>query len=362
MMVHKYVLAFLVLAMFMITGCVESPLLVAPYDGGWVSLDGKTCIESYAGLDVGLARIYPSKSQCVAQLDVIQGKKPIGALCSTNSDCDSGYCKPDANLGFCDYGLVQLKCYSDVSCDPISSTQKYGTTCEKLGWKSEKDPTCYLPSQYCGDGKINGVEECDGARFKDTDDCVLWGQMIKIGFTGGKLKCTSSCVIEDRQCELKVVKSCTEIDGAYCGSINWNPLSYYAADKSIFPCADGKTCYIKKDTEDTEIFTDQDNDGVYDSDDDCIKMPEDKDGFEDVDGCPDFDNDQDKIADVDDKCPNSPENYNGYEDTDGCPDESSISGGLGITTQTLIILAAVGVAVIFVLIILVLFAMTNRRK
>jgi OOP family OmpA-OmpF porin len=49
--------------------------------------------------------------------------------------------------------------------------------------------------------------------------------------------------------------------------------------------------------------------------------PEDKDGFQDADGCPDPDNDGDGIPDTADKCPNDPETKNGYQDEDGCPDE-----------------------------------------
>ena len=40
-------------------------------------------------------------------------------------------------------------------------------------------------------------------------------------------------------------------------------------------------------------------------------LPEDKDGFEDTDGCPDPDNDKDGIPDVSDKCVNEPETING---------------------------------------------------
>ncbi len=56
----------------------------------------------------------------------------------------------------------------------------------------------------------------------------------------------------------------------------------------------------------------------------CPNDPEDVDGFEDGDGCPDPDNDQDRIADADDKCPNEPETYNGTDDTDGCPDRGCV--------------------------------------
>src|SRR5213078_3011270 len=55
--------------------------------------------------------------------------------------------------------------------------------------------------------------------------------------------------------------------------------------------------------------------------DKCPNEPEDKDMFEDQDGCPDPDNDHDGIPDVKDKCPNEPETINGFQDDDGCPDK-----------------------------------------
>jgi outer membrane protein OmpA-like peptidoglycan-associated protein len=65
---------------------------------------------------------------------------------------------------------------------------------------------------------------------------------------------------------------------------------------------------------------DNDQDGILDVDDACPMEPEDVDGFEDQDGCPDPDNDQDGILDVDDACPMDPEDVDGFEDQDGCPD------------------------------------------
>jgi len=66
---------------------------------------------------------------------------------------------------------------------------------------------------------------------------------------------------------------------------------------------------------------DNDGDGIPDLRDKCPNDAEDKDGFEDADGCPDPDNDKDGIPDDKDKCPNEPETKNGYQDADGCPDE-----------------------------------------
>ena len=66
---------------------------------------------------------------------------------------------------------------------------------------------------------------------------------------------------------------------------------------------------------------DRDGDGVPDGSDKCVDEPEDKDGFESLDGCPDPDNDNDGVLDAQDRCPFEKENLNGYADADGCPDE-----------------------------------------
>jgi OmpA-OmpF porin, OOP family len=95
---------------------------------------------------------------------------------------------------------------------------------------------------------------------------------------------------------------------------------------------------------------DRDGDGILDDTDRCPAEGEDKDGWQDEDGCPDGDDDGDNIpdaadkcprvagiaensgcpdADADgdglvdrlDKCPNEAETKNGYEDADGCADQ-----------------------------------------
>ena len=70
----------------------------------------------------------------------------------------------------------------------------------------------------------------------------------------------------------------------------------------------------------TPTQKDRDGDGIYDNVDQCPDDPEDKDEFEDEDGCPDHDNDQDGILDVNDQCPNDPEDIDNFEDENGCPD------------------------------------------
>jgi len=65
---------------------------------------------------------------------------------------------------------------------------------------------------------------------------------------------------------------------------------------------------------------DQDADGVPDSDDQCVHLPEDRDGFQDADGCADDDNDGDLIVDEDDQCPLAPAEPDRDNDEDGCTD------------------------------------------
>jgi outer membrane protein OmpA-like peptidoglycan-associated protein len=80
---------------------------------------------------------------------------------------------------------------------------------------------------------------------------------------------------------------------------------------------------------------DSDGDGIPDSKDQCVLVPEDKDGYQDSDGCPDVDNDLDTVPDEKDKdattgksCANDPEDPDGFEDADGCPDPDNDKDGV----------------------------------
>ena len=81
---------------------------------------------------------------------------------------------------------------------------------------------------------------------------------------------------------------------------------------------------------------DADGDGIPDETDKCPKEPEDQNGFEDQDGCPDAakDSDGDGLPDDADKCPKEREDQNGFEDQDGCPDAARDSDGDGLPDVT----------------------------
>ena len=95
--------------------------------------------------------------------------------------------------------------------------------------------------------------------------------------------------------------------------------SRHCRPKKVLVKKPPKVAVIKK--------ADTDGDGIFDVDDECPTDAEDKDGFEDEDGCPDFDNDQDGIPDypqAEDECPNEP----GPPETKGCPVEDRDGDGI----------------------------------
>jgi OmpA-OmpF porin, OOP family len=137
-----------------------------------------------------------------------------------------------------------------------------------------------------------------------------------------------------------------------------------AAKKALFlskDCAPKQVVVKEKPVERPVVVrieeTDRDGDGIPDHLDRCPDEPEDFDGFEDEDGCPDLDNDKDGIPDTEDRCPNAPgplgnngcpandrdgdgipdhldscpdqpEDMDGFQDEDGCPDLDNDGDGL----------------------------------
>jgi len=76
---------------------------------------------------------------------------------------------------------------------------------------------------------------------------------------------------------------------------------------------------------------DPDGDGIPSHADRCPLEPEDIDGWQDDDGCPDLDNDEDGVPDVSDACPLQPMIIcPGADPRDGrgCPDDLCRKGRL----------------------------------
>jgi len=104
--------------------------------------------------------------------------------------------------------------------------------------------------------------------------------------------------------------------------------NYYDARRDADVAATNAQSAIDKSPKDKCVgYGDNDNDGIPDKTDKCPNDPEDKDGFQDQDGCPDPDNDGDGLNDTIDKCPNDPEDKDGFQDEDGCPDPDNDNDG-----------------------------------
>ncbi len=112
------------------------------------------------------------------------------------------------------------------------------------------------------------------------------------------------------------------------------PEATAAAPKGALPTGEPEALAAKESAIAPPVLafseTDSDGDGVPDEFDRCPSVPEDQDGFEDEDGCPEPDNDHDGIPDVKDSCPFEAETVNGVDDEDGCPDLGPDADGDGI--------------------------------
>lgn len=87
--------------------------------------------------------------------------------------------------------------------------------------------------------------------------------------------------------------------------------------------------YVDKPQIEEEVApADTDGDKITDDRDACPDKPEDLDGFQDEDGCPEEDNDGDQLPDDQDKCPDLAEDVDGFEDEDGCPDIDNDGDGI----------------------------------
>ena len=135
-------------------------------------------------------------------------------------------------------------------------------------------------------------------------------------------------------------------------------LNPFLADGNLDPDKDGLANVKEYGIGTNPCNSDTDGDSHPDGSDGCRLSAEDFDGFEDADGCPEYDNDLDGICDghfapapigpiacsipdlpgpryvpaypggpAPDRCPNVPEDYDGFKDLDGCPDPDNDNDG-----------------------------------
>ena len=167
-----------------------------------------------------------------------------------------------------------------------------------IGWSPSND-------DRDGDGIKNGPDKCpdtpeDADGFEDDDGCPDLDD-DKDGIADTDDECRTEPEDTDG---FEDANGCPDPDNDQDGVL------------------DGEdNCPVVPGTPDLQGCPDTDGDGFMDDEDQCPEDAEDKDGFEDDDGCPEHDNDGDGFLDAEDKCPGEPEVINGVDDDDGCPDE-----------------------------------------
>jgi outer membrane protein OmpA-like peptidoglycan-associated protein len=166
------------------------------------------------------------------------------------------------------------------------------------------------------------IASCGGRQVRS--QTVATAALVATARTGGALKCAPV--------ELAIAEAHNDFaqhaldEGNYRDARREAELAQTSAELAIAKSPNG-VC-----VEHPRMFgagkPDRDGDGIPDDVDQCPGAPEDKDGFQDDDGCPDVDNDNDGITDALDQCPNEPEDRDGWKDDDGCPDPDNDGDGI----------------------------------
>ena len=196
-------------------------------------------------------------------------------------------------------------CPKDV---PICSTHTCwngkidpGEVCDdwKQNWKNKKcSVSCTLtnsPSPLCWNGKIDPGETCLSCQADLKELCII---------PADKNLCWNGKIDPGETC-----KNCPQ-DVQRCFSLCWNGIVESALGEE---CDDGTqngkgSCSLKC------TLTNLCWNGKPDPGETCLSCPQ------DIKTC---DADGDKIPDPIDECPNIPEDYNGIQDSDGCPEPPS---------------------------------------
>lgn len=181
-----------ILMSVVLSGC--DSLIIAP-SGGYC-WTGSYCMQVSGGYDCGSMPYYSTKSSC----ESAQGAELLAnnMQCSNDVQCQSGYCKPYGSNSFCENdpnpdGQKFIYCYGVYSdCTSTRLTTSSSNDCEDLGFDTNKPNSCYTDNEYCGNNKVEGVEECDGSNLRGYN-CVTYGSYLGIPYERGTLKCRSGC-------------------------------------------------------------------------------------------------------------------------------------------------------------------------
>ncbi len=147
--------------------------------------------------------------------------------CTDECALDTSECIPDNGGSWCGDSIIDdgEKCDDGNFGDIDQCTELDSFFGGVLGCDATCDfdtHGCYGPESYCGDGFIDGGEQCDGLNWGAVQGCENLGE-----FTSGVLVCDANCRFD--------TSGCTD-SGSYCGdgvidageqcdSTNWGPIT-----------------------------------------------------------------------------------------------------------------------------------------
>ena len=115
------------------------------------------------------------------------GSVDIGEQCDDANSSNNDACRNDCTYAYCGDGIVQTPNSSGFyeQCEAngtgTSASNQYGCT------------NCQWTGGWCGDGSVNGGEQCDGGNLNGYT-CGSYG------YTAGSLSCSSSCSFNSSSC------------------------------------------------------------------------------------------------------------------------------------------------------------------
>jgi cysteine-rich repeat protein len=103
----------------------------------------------------------------------------LGAACANAAACGLGHCLTDGvPAGYCSFSCIaDIDCGPGALCRSLNGENRCGLACARHNQCRQDDGyichdlgVCWLP--VCGNGQVEGAEDCDDANLRQTDDCL----------------------------------------------------------------------------------------------------------------------------------------------------------------------------------------------
>ncbi|MBQ9817065.1 MAG: hypothetical protein IJM59_06330 [Proteobacteria bacterium] len=169
---------------------------------GKVNQDSEQCDGSSFPLGTADCSAYSPEYKAGKNVTCLSNCTLDTSACETKARCGDGVVNQDEE--FCDGSSIHEGfSWNCADWDPQYVSGKLGcdSNCEFIA----DDAHCVRkPTSKCGNGILEDDEWCDGTKFTDNLTCAAWSSE----FSGGKLKCTKDCQIDDSGCEKIQASAC----------------------------------------------------------------------------------------------------------------------------------------------------------